>query len=744
MDKVNDRYDAEQIKILEGLEAVRKRPAMYIGDISNVGLHHLVYEVVDNSIDEAMAGHCQNIDIIIHTDESISIRDDGRGIPVEIHPERGVSSAEVVLTVLHAGGKFEGEGYKISGGLHGVGVSVVNALSEKLEVEIRRNGFVYTQEYKKGIPQAPLKKIGEAKSTGTLVKFLPDKSIFEETIFNFDYLSQRLRELAFLNSGVRIKISDERSDKQHDFFYEGGIQSFIKYINKNKTTLFDEPVYLNKKKDKTTVEVSILYNDGYKEDIFSFVNNIRTPEGGTHLAGFRSALTRSINQYAIKNNLLKKDQTITGDDVREGLTAVVSVKMVDPQFEGQTKSKLGNSDIKGIVEGITKETLDSFLEERPAIAKMIIYKAIMASDARAAAKRARELTRRKSVLEFSSLPGKLADCQERDPAKCELYIVEGDSAGGSAKQGRERKFQAILPIRGKILNVEKARFDKVLSSNEIRTLITAIGGGIGADELDISKVRYHKIILMTDADVDGSHIRTLLLTFFYRQMEEIIKRGYLYIAQPPLYKVAKGKQETYIKDDKELIQHLIKLGTTGKTLKTGMGDKTLDDAEFNECVSMMNEYFNTLDIMVKKGNPQEILSALIKHGVKEREFFTSEEKVKKVFDTLKNRDDKSKVVKDTEHGGYAIEWFNKVSGVFSIVNWDLITAPEYSKGMELKKLISKWDQGPYTVKGPGGDEKILKSKRELIEYVMSSAKEGSNMQRYKGLGEMNPTQLWDT
>ncbi len=742
MEKIKTEYGANQIKILEGLEAVRKRPAMYIGDVSQSGLHHLVYEVVDNSIDEAMAGYCTNIDVVIHIDESISIADDGRGIPVDIHPERNISTAEVVLTVLHAGGKFEGEGYKISGGLHGVGISVVNALSESLEVEIRRGGFVYTQNYKKGFPQYPLKKIGEAEKTGTKIRFQADTGIFDETIFSFDYLSQRLRELAFLNSGVRIKISDERSGKSHEFYYEGGIKSFITFINRNRQTLFSEPVYIHKTKGTTSVEMALLYNDGYKEDIFTFVNNIRTLEGGTHLAGFRAALTRSINQYASSHNLIKKDQSITGDDVREGLSAVLSIKMIDPQFEGQTKSKLGNSDIKGIVEGIVKDAVGTFQEENPQIAKLIVQKALLASDAREAAKKARELTRRKTALEFSSLPGKLADCQERDPAKCELYIVEGDSAGGSAKQGRERKFQAILPIKGKILNVEKARYDKVLNSNEIRTIITAVGGGIGEDDFDANKIRYHKIIMMTDADVDGSHIRTLLLTFFFRQMQELIRRGYLYIAQPPLFKLVKNRKETYVKDEKELNSFFLRLGTTGRTLKTGI--TTLkDEALFRE-MSNLTDYLQTVDRLSGKGYPYEVVRALFRRQVNSREFFTSEENLLELLDTVPDKESKSRVIKDTDHGGYAIEWFNGESGMFSRVNWDISTSAEYARGLKLKEKILQWAAPPYTLNGEKGEETVFQKKRELMDYLMKKAKEGVSMQRYKGLGEMNPTQLWET
>ena len=742
MNQVNS-YGAEQIKILEGLEAVRKRPAMYIGDISVKGLHHLVFEVVDNSIDEAMGGHCNNVNVIIHSDESISVEDDGRGIPVEIHPDKGISTAEVVLTILHAGGKFEGDGYKISGGLHGVGVSVVNALSESLDLEIRRDGFVYTQQYCRGKSLSPLKKIGEAKGRGTKIRFKADTEIFEETIFNFDHLSQRLRELAFLNSGIRINITDERTDKKHEFFYEGGISSFIKYLNRAKTPIFPEPIYMKNEKGTTTVEFALVYNDTFKEDLFSFVNNIRTIDGGTHLAGFRAALTRSINQYAVGNKMLKKDQAITGDDVREGLSAVISVKMINPQFEGQTKGKLGNSEIKGVVESLVKETLDEFFEENPAIAKMIIHKSVLAGDAREAAKRARDLTRRKGLLEFSSLPGKLADCQERDPAKCELYIVEGDSAGGSAKQGRERRFQAILPLKGKILNVEKARFDKMLNSNEIRTLITAIGGGAGAEEFDVNKARYHKIILMTDADVDGSHIRTLLLTFFYRHMEEVIKRGYLYIAQPPLYKLSKGKSEKYIKDEKELNAHLLKTGTKSIAVKFGNG-KTLRGDDLLQCVNLMSEYLQLVDRLMNKGYPEELLRGMHRQRVNTKEFFIEKQNLEKLLDTLEGKNPKTRVGRDEVHGGYAFEWFNSRTGVYSHINWDLVATAEYQKGLELKNKIAVWNDPPFIVETEGKEPRTFGGIRELVGHILASAKEGTYLQRYKGLGEMNPEQLWET
>ncbi|MBI3580467.1 MAG: DNA topoisomerase (ATP-hydrolyzing) subunit B [Nitrospinae bacterium] len=736
-------YGAEQIKILEGLEAVRKRPAMYIGDISARGLHHLVFEVVDNSVDEAMAGYCKNINVVIHGDESISVEDDGRGIPVEIHPDKGISTAEVVLTILHAGGKFEGDGYKISGGLHGVGVSVVNALSETFDVEIRRDGFVYTQQYSRGKPLSALRQIGEAQSRGTKIRFKADHEIFEETIFNFDHLSQRLRELAFLNSGIRINIVDERTDKKHEFFYEGGISSFIKYLNRSKTPIFPEPIYMKNEKGTTTVEFALIYNDTYKEDLFSFVNNIRTDEGGTHLAGFRAALTRAINQYSTNNKMLKKDQSITGDDVREGLSAVISVKMMNPQFEGQTKSKLGNSEIKGIVESLVKETLDEFFEENPQVAKMVVHKAVLAADAREAAKRARELTRRKGILEFSSLPGKLADCQERDPRLCELYIVEGDSAGGSAKQGRERKFQAILPLKGKILNVEKARFDKALASNEIRTLITAIGGGAGAEDFDVSKIRYHKIILMTDADVDGSHIRTLLLTFFYRHMEEIVKGGHLFIAQPPLYKLSKGKTEKYIKDEKELSAYLLREGTRATTVRLGDG-RALKDDDLFKCVNSMSEYLHSVDKLVEKGYPEELLDVFYLHGINDKEFFVDEKNLSGLLAGLGSERGRNRVVRDVVHGGFAFEWFNSRTGANSLVNWDLIATSEYQRGLELYGRITQWKKPPFSVQSDGKEPHVSTDIRDFVGHVTSSAKAGAYIQRYKGLGEMNPEQLWET
>jgi len=627
-------YDARNIQVLKGLEGVRKRPAMYIGSTGQTGLHHLVYEVVDNSVDEALAGFCANVQVTIHPDSSVTVVDDGRGIPVDVHPAQGRPALEVVMTTLHAGGKFDESSYKVSGGLHGVGVSVVNALSDWLEVEVRRDGKRYHQRYEHGIVKTELAELGPAEETGTTVTWRPDANIFETLDYNFDTLSQRLRELAFLNKGIRIQFTDERTGKKHDFQYEGGIASFVKYLNTNKTVLHPEPIYHQRERDRMAVEIAIQYNDGYVENVFSFVNNINTVEGGTHLIGFRAALTSTINSYAEREGLTKglKDINLGGDDVREGLTAVVSVKLHDPQFEGQTKAKLGTTEAKGVVQSVVGEGLRNYFEENPGVARKIVEKCIQTARAREAARKARDLARRKSILDGGSLPGKLADCQSTNPAECEIYLVEGDSAGGSAKMGRDRKYQAILPLKGKILNVEKASLDKMLSNEEIRTIITALGTGID-DEFDADKARYHKIIIMTDADVDGAHIRTLLLTFFFRHMRPLIERGYVYIAMPPLYRIAKGKDVRYAYNDAEREKALEEIGRKGIHLQRykGLGEMNPDqlwsttmDPEFRSVSKV------TLDDLVEA---DQIFTILMGDQVEPRRKFIEE-----YADSVKNLD----------------------------------------------------------------------------------------------------------
>lgn len=664
------RYDASSIKVLEGLEAVRKRPAMYIGSTGTRGLHHLVYEVVDNSVDEALAGFCDAVKVTIHVDNTITVEDNGRGIPVDIHQELGISAAEVVLTKLHAGGKFENSAYKVSGGLHGVGVSCVNALSEKFEVEIKRDGKIFKQSYERGVPLAPLAETGTTSERGTKVWFKPDAQIFEFLEYNFDTLSQRLRELAFLNKGIKIFIRDERSGKEHHFEYQGGLKSFVDYLNQSKNTVCPI-VWFLAEKDKVIVEVAMQWNDGYNETVFSFANNINTPEGGTHLSGFRSAMTRVLNVYAEKSGLLKGlAEKPSGEDSREGLTAIISVKLPNPQFEGQTKAKLGNSEVEGLVRQLVNEKFETFLEEHPADAKRIVGKIVEAARAREAARKARNLVRRKSALDGAALPGKLADCQEKDPTKSELYIVEGDSAGGSAKQGRDRKNQAILPLKGKILNVEKARFDKMLSSEEIRVLITALGTGIGEGDYNIEKLRYHSIVIMTDADVDGSHIRTLLLTFFYRQMRNIIEKGYLYIAQPPLYRVKKGKNETYLKDDKSMQDYLTTLGVEDMVVKTSTEE--LKDGRLSDFVKKLFSEAQMKARLAKRHDPRE--EALL---------------------------------------------------------------------ATLQGELATFGTGPFEIQY-GDVRKKLEHGEEVANYILEEAKKGLNIQRYKGLGEMNPEQLWET
>lgn len=748
-------YTANSIQVLEGLEAVRKRPSMYIGNTSTLGLHHLVFEVTDNSVDEALAGYCNTIDVFIHIDNSITVNDNGRGIPTDIHKEEGISAAELVLTRLHAGGKFDNRIYKVSGGLHGVGVSVVNALSKWLEVEIRRDGKVYQQRYERGKPITPLEVVGQTKKTGTRISFLPDDTIFEVTEFSYDILANRLRELSFLNKGLTINLEDERSGKKNTFLYEGGIVSFVNHLNKNKNPLHPDPIYFIREKDNVIVEVAIQYNDGFNEQIFSYANNINTSEGGTHLIGFKSALTRVLNQYGEKNNYFKNLKfTISGEDCREGLTAVISVKLQNPQFEGQTKTKLGNSEVRGIVESVVSEKLTQFLEENPECARKIIEKMLSAARARDAARKARDLVRRKNALNSLSLPGKLADCSEKDPALCELYLVEGDSAGGSAKQGRNRQFQAVLPLKGKILNVEKARFDKMLSNEEIKILITALGMGIGDDHFDISKSRYHKIIIMTDADVDGAHIRTLLLTFFYRQMPQIVEKGYLYIAQPPLFKVKMGKEEFYVKDEKALQKVLFE--KSGKNIQVIAGEAIFENERLEALIDRINRYENLILKLKNKNIPEEVLRFLIldkdfdRESLKDAAILNDKlNRMTSLFYSLFPINETSlehTIEFDEEHGCYKIN--------FVIKSKKLGTSREYSADSEfifspeMRELSYQFHQinlglPPYIVKKDSEEHRVLNF-RELIDTILALIKKGISIQRYKGLGEMNPEQLWET
>ncbi len=742
-DKAKD-YDASHIKILEGLSAVRKRPSMYIGNVSIEGLHHLVYEVVDNSIDEALAGYCTEITVKINSDGTITVEDDGRGIPVDIHEKENLPAVEVVMTKLHSGGKFDNKSYKISGGLHGVGVSVVNALSEFLEVEIRRDGKIYYQRYERGETKTPLKVIGETERHGTKITFKPDPEIFETTEFDYDKLAARLRELSFLNKGIKITIEDERSDKSKTFHYEGGIISFVEYINKNKTPIHQNVIYLSREKDNTSVEIALQYNDSYAEKIFSFANNINTKEGGTHLSGFKTGLTRAIKQYAIKNDLLKGNgEKLTGDDTREGLAAIVSVKLTNPQFEGQTKSKLGNSEVKRFVESLVYEEVSAFLEETPDVAKKILTKVIEASRARDAARKARELTRRKGLLSDHSLPGKLADCQERDPAKSELFIVEGDSAGGSAKQGRDRKFQAILPLRGKILNVEKARFDRMLENQEIRTMITALGAGIGEGEYNIEKLRYHKIIIMTDADVDGSHIRTLLLTFFYRQMPEIIENGHLYIAQPPLFRVSIGKKEQYLKDEKSLQRYILKRAVKGKKVK--VNGELYEGNELLRLLEAIGLYQDCIGKFEKEGLNEQVLRILFylygSENISRDDFSWIDNFVHELNAAGINSDK----VFDKEKGEYKLIISVSDNHLKKVIDIDrkFFSRSDFRKGQSSFEQIKNLFLGEIILLN-GQDERLVDSPSQLLELVLEEGQKGISIQRYKGLGEMNPEQLWQT
>ncbi len=770
-----DKYDARTIQVLEGVEAVRLRPAMYIGDTSKRGLHHMVYEVVDNSIDEAMAGYCKNISVSIHSDNSVTVEDDGRGIPVDIHKTQKKPALEVVMTTLHAGGKFDHRVYKVSGGLHGVGVSVVNALADRLEVETRRDGKVYHQKYKKGKPVSKVTAIGKSKKTGTKITFKPDKEIFELVSFSYDTLSNRLRELAFLNKGVAISIKDEHTNKEDNFKFIGGIKSFVEHINRNKNTLHKKVIYFEKEKENIFIEIAIQYNDSFIENIFSFANNINTIEGGTHLSGFKSALTRCANQYAKNKNILKgADASITGEDIREGLAVVVSVKLPNPQFEGQTKTKLGNSEVEGVVASVVNDSLGAFFEENPTVANKILGKSLQAARAREAAKKARELVRRKGALESASLPGKLADCSEKDPSLCELYLVEGDSAGGSAKQGRDRRFQAILPLKGKILNVEKANPHKILNNNEIRTIITALGTGIG-DTFNMSKLRYHKIIIMCDADVDGAHIRTLLLTLFYRQMKELVEKNFVYIAQPPLYKIKRGKREEYIETEDEMNKLLLDLGTEGTILFKG--DKSYPDKQLKALLQLLVEIESlSLAIMrkgvnfidyVSKRDPKTKKLPICKAKVEGKDlFFYKDKELASFVKKQEKKIGKEIEIKDgetqnpgKETGLELTEFFEaeeiqeiieKIEKLgFSIEHYDhAAKKPRHERSQPTKKKQGKKEpisQKPLLrIKDEQGNFVDIFSLRQLLVYTREQGRRGMTIQRYKGLGEMNPEQLWET
>ena len=749
-------YTAEKIKVLQGLEAVRKMPAMYIGSTGSSGLHHLVFEVVDNSIDEALGGFCSKIDVHIHEDNSVTVEDNGRGIPVDMHKEEGRPAAEVVMTTLHSGGKFDSESYQFSGGLHGVGVSVVNALSEFLELEIWRDGKVYFQRYERGVPVSPLEVTGNTKRRGTKVKFLPDREIFESIDFSFDILSQRLRELSFLNSGLKIMVADERSENRQDFQYKGGIVSFVEYLNKNKTPIHPKPIHLEGEKEGIYLDIALQYNDGYTENLFSFANNINTYDGGTHLVGFKSALTRTINNYATSSNLLKNLKvSLTGEDTREGLTGVISVKLSNPQFEGQTKGKLGNSDVKGWVEALVNEKLGIYFEENPSVARRIIEKVVDSARVREAARKAKELTRRKGLLETDSLPGKLADCQERDPRESELFIVEGDSAGGSAKQGRDRRTQAILPLRGKILNVEKARFDQMLSNQEIKTLITALGSGVGKEEFDVEKLRYHRVIIMTDADVDGSHIRTLLLTLFYRQMFPLIERGYLHIAQPPLYRVRKGKEEAkYLRSEEELEGYLLEKGIEGLCLIHPASRGQLSGRNLLETIKKAIRREKILRRLVKRRMDPDILWAFAQEESFTKSMLKSQPDVNRIIAEAQRflkRQQKPKdrvefhLEPDPEHGSYNLRCLSSADGTSleTLLDLELVSSAQFEELRKLSQQLRPLGQPPFILKA-GEASKEVTDFSQLLQEIFSYGKKGVELQRYKGLGEMNPEQLWQT
>jgi DNA gyrase subunit B len=745
MTQTQPRYDAEDIKVLEGLAPVRKRPAMYIGNTGPEGLHHLVYEVVDNSIDEALAGYCDSIDIQILADSSVAVLDNGRGIPVDHHKSENMSALEVVMTKLHAGGKFDNKSYKVSGGLHGVGVSVVNALSEFLEAEVHRDGQIYRQRYERGEAKGDLGVAGKTDLRGTKIHFKPDREIFENTEFDFDTLARRMRELAFLTPGVRIRISDEVSGKKREFLYQGGVKSFVDFLNKSKEVLHPKPIYLMAEKDQIIVEIALQYNNSYAENLLSFANNINTREGGSHLIGFKSALTRSINIYLQKSPLAKGfKEKLTGDDVREGLTGVLSVKLPNPQFEGQTKTKLGNSEVKGIVENLVNEGLATFFEENPDVIRVILSKVVEAARAREAARKARELARRKGVLADFSLPGKLADCQERNADLSELFIVEGDSAGGSAKQARDRKFQAVLPLRGKILNVEKARFDKMLSSEEIRTMIAALGTGIGDKDYDLNALRYHKVIIMTDADVDGSHIRTLLLTFFFRQMTDLIDRGYLFVAQPPLYRVWDGKSEMFIKDQEKFNQFIV--GRVSQRERILLGDRgEIAGKKLVAVFSDLMRFYENMTKLTKRGYPQRFIEFVAASGPKDRNFYKDRQWMEAFFEKLKdNGFELSDVAYNEEEACYefVVKEMRNGGQVFG-VSWEFFSSPQLRHVINVGPLFRDLSQGDCRLVG-NGDEVKVDGAAELVKFLMERGKKGLTIQRYKGLGEMNPEQLWST
>jgi len=761
-----ETYDASSIKVLEGLEAVRLRPAMYIGSTGEAGLHHLVYEVVDNSVDEALAGYCTEINVTIHMDNSITVVDNGRGLPVDIMKEEGVSAAEVVMTKLHAGGKFDSKSYKVSGGLHGVGVSVVNALSESLQLEIWRQdpetnsstSFTWTQEYERGVPLGPLTKSGKAgRKTGTKITFKPDPTIFDVTEFNYDTLAQRLRELAFLNRGLKITLTDERTDpvKTHEFHYSGGIAEFIKHLNRGKTVLHERPIYFEGERElpnggTVIMEVALQYNDGYTENVFSFANNINTVDGGTHLSGFRSALTRTINYYGQQAGLFKDvKENLTGEDVREGLTAVISVKLPQPQFEGQTKGKL-NSDIQGYVVQLVNEKLSEYFDKNPAVMRKIVSKAIDAARAREAARRARDLTRRKGALDSGGLPGKLADCQERDPERCELFLVEGESAGGTAKAGRDRRYQAILPLKGKILNVEKARYDKMLAHEEIRAMIQAIGTGIGKGEgdFDITKLRYGKIIIMTDADVDGSHIRTLLLTFFFRHMQELITLGHVFVAQPPLYRIKKGKQEKYIKDEKEFTREILRRATENLVVecasRNGQPPLRIEGAELRNFLLSLDEYLQMHRKVERKLREVRAVNVVADPALKldTKADFSLPENLQPALAALTAAGVEAKLAQDEEHGAWMISYQDSTQ-MTRTIGYELAAQPEYRRLRTLARQLARYNAPPYQVSKDAVKE-TLTDWSELLEYVKKEGTRDVTVQRYKGLGEMNAEQLWET